>query len=222
MLPTTTACAVNNHIQLHASLQEALTRVCSGTAHYSAARTLSSTEQPLFAAAAKALCDLVVPYSVSCYQRIYPDATATVDADKATKSLREVIDSWDQEAALKAGAVGSFCLICWSKYMCLLASLSLVLLTLTNEACIARTYTFCSTVRCFVIIIATVMLFNCYLVTFIAVFSCLVFGDCSNSAAVNPLSWTARLIACHLTVLQKCILIVYFEKMTMSSTWHIT
>lgn len=82
-------------------LQEALTRICTGTAHYSAARTLNSSEQPLFTAAAKAQCDLVVPYAVSCYQRVYPQSTSKVDVEQATKALREVIQVWDQEQAQK-------------------------------------------------------------------------------------------------------------------------
>jgi len=90
------------------ALQEALTRICTGTAHYSAARTLNSSEQPLFAAAAKALCDLVAPYAVSCYQRIYPQSTSKVDVEQATKALREVVQALDQEQAQKKGDVPFF------------------------------------------------------------------------------------------------------------------
>ena len=78
--------------------------MCNGTVHYNATRALSNTEQPLFAAASRALCGLVAPYAVSCYQRIYPDAMAHVDVQQATKGLQEVIDGWDQEQAQKAGA----------------------------------------------------------------------------------------------------------------------
>jgi len=90
------------------ALQEALTRICNGTAHYSAARTLNSSEQTLFAAAAKAQCDLVVPYAVSCYQRIYPQSTSKVNVEQATKALREVVQAWDQEQAQKKGEVFIF------------------------------------------------------------------------------------------------------------------
>ena len=89
-------------------MQEALTRICTGTAHYSAARTLNSSEQTLFAAAAKAQCDLVAPYAVSCYQRIYPQGTSKVDVEQATKALREVVQAWDQEQAQKKGDMSGF------------------------------------------------------------------------------------------------------------------
>ena len=98
------------------ALQEALTRICTGTAHYSAARTLNSSEQPLFAAAAKAQCDLVAPYAVSCYQRIYPQSTSTVNVEQATKAPREVVQVWDQEQAQKKGDVPFFNLSCTYLY----------------------------------------------------------------------------------------------------------
>lgn len=85
------------------SVQEALTRVCNGTAHYSSARTLNSSEQPLFAATARALCQVAAPYTVSCYKRIYPETTARLDTEQAVKGLKEVIQSWDQEQAQKPG-----------------------------------------------------------------------------------------------------------------------
>lgn len=84
-------------------MQEALTRVCNGTAHYSSARTLNSTEQPLFASAAKALCDLAAPYAVNCLNRIYPGTTARVDQEQALEGLKEVIQSWEQEQLKKPG-----------------------------------------------------------------------------------------------------------------------
>ena len=79
------------------TLQEAITRVCSSTAHYSAARMLSGTEQQLFQSAARALCDLVTPYTVSCYRCVYPEVTAKMDVNQATKALRDVIQAWEQE-----------------------------------------------------------------------------------------------------------------------------
>lgn len=85
------------------SMQEALSRVCNGTVHYSAARTLNTTEQPLFAATARALCQLAAPYTVSCFKRIYPETTARLDTEQAVKGLKEVIQSWDQEQAQKPG-----------------------------------------------------------------------------------------------------------------------
>ena len=80
-------------------MQEALARVCNGTAHYSSARTLNSTEQPLFAATARALCQLAAPYMVSCYKRIYPEASVRLDTEQAMNGLKAVIQSWDQEQA---------------------------------------------------------------------------------------------------------------------------
>jgi len=100
-------------------LQEALTRICNGTAHYSAARTLNSSEQPLLAAAAKAQCDLVAPYAVSCYQRVYPQSTCKVDVEQATKALREVVQAWDQEQAQKKGDVSFFKISCTYPYISL-------------------------------------------------------------------------------------------------------
>ena len=108
---------------LASAVQEALTRICNGTAHYSAARTLNTSEQPLFAAAAKAQCDLVVPYAVSCYQRIYPQASAPMEMGQATKALREVIQAWDQKLAEKTGAIHCpcCCSVCQKVYLSLSA-----------------------------------------------------------------------------------------------------
>lgn len=71
-------------------------------AHYSAARTLKGTEQQLFQSAARALCDPVAPYTVSCYRCVYPEVTAKVDVNQATKALRDVIQAWEQEEAQKS------------------------------------------------------------------------------------------------------------------------
>ncbi|KAL3162063.1 hypothetical protein ABBQ38_009127 [Trebouxia sp. C0009 RCD-2024] len=84
-------------VPLASILQEALTRVSSGTVHYSSARTLNSTEQPLFAATARALCQSAAPYTVSCYKRVYPETSARLDTEQAVKGLKELIQSWDQE-----------------------------------------------------------------------------------------------------------------------------
>ena len=75
----------------------------NGTAHYSAARTLNSTEQPLFASAARALQDLAAPYTVSCFKRVYPGTSANIDIEQAVKVLSEVIQGWDQEQAAVTG-----------------------------------------------------------------------------------------------------------------------
>lgn len=85
------------------SVQEALTRVSSGTVHYSSARTLNSTEQPLFAATARALCQSAAPYTVSCYKRVYPETSARLDTEQAVKGLKELIQSWDQERSQMSG-----------------------------------------------------------------------------------------------------------------------
>ena len=77
--------------------------MCNGTAHYSSARALNSTEQPLFAATARALCQLAAPYIVSCYKRIYPETSVKLDTEQALKGLKEVIRSWDQEQAQQPG-----------------------------------------------------------------------------------------------------------------------
>ena len=77
--------------------------MCNGTAHYSSAHTLNTTEQPLFAATARALCQLAAPYTVSCYKRIYPETSVKLDTEQAMKRLKEVIQSWDQEQAQRPG-----------------------------------------------------------------------------------------------------------------------
>ena len=77
--------------------------MCNGTAHYSSARTLNTTEQALFAATARALCQQAAPYTVSCYKRIYPETSVKLDAEQAMKRLKEVIQSWDQEQAQRPG-----------------------------------------------------------------------------------------------------------------------
>lgn len=117
------------------ALQEALTRICTGTAHYSATRTLNSSEQPLFAAAAKAQCDLVAPYAVSCHQCIYPQSTSKVDVEQATKALREVIQVWDQEQAQKKGDVPFFKLSCTYPYIFLVSAVLFLLNTLSAYWC---------------------------------------------------------------------------------------
>ena len=77
--------------------------MCNGTANYSSARTLNSSEQALFAATAKALCQLAAPYTVSCYKRVYPESTVKLDTEQAMKGLKEVMESWDQEQAQRPG-----------------------------------------------------------------------------------------------------------------------
>ena len=90
-------------------LQEALTRVSNGTVHYSSARTLNSTEQPLFAATARALSQSAAPYTVSCYKRIYPETSVRLDTEQALKGLKELIQSWDQERSQLAGKLAQTC-----------------------------------------------------------------------------------------------------------------
>lgn len=90
-------------------MQEALTRISSGTVHYSSAHTLNSTEQPLFAATARALCQLAAPYTISCYRRIYPETSARPDTEQALKGLKELIQSWDQERFQASGELATTC-----------------------------------------------------------------------------------------------------------------
>mmetsp|Transcript_23130 Transcript_23130/g.64257 ORF Transcript_23130/g.64257 Transcript_23130/m.64257 type:complete len:289 (-) Transcript_23130:81-947(-) len=87
------------------SLQDAVLAVASTMAHFHSTRVFSESEEGIFESACRVVVDVVAPYVVSCYGRLYPGSTSLIDTQAATLPLQEiVVAAKAKEAATDAAA----------------------------------------------------------------------------------------------------------------------
>eukprot|EP00882_Tetradesmus_deserticola_P004259 GHRQ01004499.1.p1 GENE.GHRQ01004499.1~~GHRQ01004499.1.p1 ORF type:complete len:562 (+),score=212.75 GHRQ01004499.1:522-2207(+) len=70
-------------------LQGSLEQVASSMVHYRHTRSLATTEQALFAAASRALSDVVVPYLAGCFAAVFPGGSSLLSAVAVTAVLKD-------------------------------------------------------------------------------------------------------------------------------------
>lgn len=72
-------------------LQQALEHASGSLLHYRHTHALNATEQPLFKGATRAMLEVVLPYLVAAFARVFPGSTGKVDTSGAASILRQLL-----------------------------------------------------------------------------------------------------------------------------------
>jgi hypothetical protein len=72
-------------------LQTALEHAAGSLVHYRHTHALSATELPLFKAVTRCMLDVVLPYLVAAFSRVFTTSTARVDSSASAALLRQLL-----------------------------------------------------------------------------------------------------------------------------------